>query len=957
MKLVEKEMNGHVPQSIGARTEANILMRVANHMITPQRNAPINSVIQDGLIGAYLVTHIFEDSTAEILVPVEMLTRCVMLAQISPEKYESFLERAKEWYPEYITKNARSGTHKLTKKSVPGKLFLSAVFPAGVTIRHRETGTDPRRPVVRIENGIITPSSGPMCPKIIGSKGGSVIQLLWKYFSPETAMEFTSNLQMFAYPWLTSYGYTIAIDDCLVKSDNKKNVDKLLSDLFLKDKAIRMSSPVDLASGPRDPKGPVTPLEAELSNVFNTAINVGLKNVVSGMNNGERNGVTIARNSGAKGSPVNLIQMSSFVGQQNIGGKRIPTMLSGNTRTHPSFFPGDNSPLARGFVSNGFLQGLRPQEAFFHAMSGRQGIISTSLRTASSGYKQKNIARKMEEYRVIIDGSVRNSAGCILQFLYGDDGMDAKKLVNVPGLEYPFFVDPEVVANMVNCTFDKTTGDSGNRVKISNKRLTEFVDDLLPNDDNKVKNHWKQHTKKTLLTLLKKVKIHPDALERFLMDIRDTYHLSLSPYGEMVGLIAALSISEPTTQLVLNTFHSAGVKSKDVSLGLPRMEEILNATKSNKQKKGSCVIFFEDLPVSRELCVARLKDQQSSLEESNLSKFIDSPKDSGTNSGTELQYCKTKTPLTKRVSPVMFDTVTEFTEPEWLKVYGDLHPDDDINIESWVIRIKLSLKALYTSRITVTRISDVINSVCGDTLKAVGSPVSHSELLIFPNFEILRDYTYTKKLEKEPKNLPKGRSPFSIITKDNVDYFLCRDILLPKLKNVLVSGIPGIEETFVRESIEDKTWVLDVSLKKVTQIRAKERFLKIMSLSGIDTTRTSTDDVHIIYETLGIEAARQFLLEEFHRIISFDGTYINPRHIQLLVDSMTVTGVITAVRRDGISRDCGPIAKILFEQSVVNALEASAFTEIDTLKSLSSNVMFGTLGGAIGTAAVNVVTR
>ena len=86
----------------------------------------------------------------------------------------------------------------------------------------------------------------------------------------------------------------------------------------------------------------------------------------------------------------------------------------------------------------------------------------------------------------------------------------------------------------------------------------------------------------------------------------------------------------------------------------------------------------------------------------------------------------------------------------------------------------------------------------------------------------------------------------------------------------------------------------------------------------VDGLRTVCDDVNQIYDVLGVEAARAHLNAEFTKVISFDGTYVNARHIELLVDRMIDTGIITSVRRDGISRDEGPIAKAMFEKTVDN---------------------------------------
>jgi DNA-directed RNA polymerase beta' subunit len=119
-----------------------------------------------------------------------------------------------------------------------------------------------------------------------------------------------------------------------------------------------------------------------------------------------------------------------------------------------------------------------------------------------------------------------------------------------------------------------------------------------------------------------------------------------------------------------------------------------------------------------------------------------------------------------------------------------------------------------------------------------------------------------------------------------------------------------------------------------------------------NSTKIMCDDVNVIFALYGVEAARAFFIKEFNKIISFDGTTVNPRHVQMLVDAMTYTGNLTSVRRDGISREEGPITKIMFEKSVVNMIMAACMGETDPLQSVASSTMFGTKV-SIGTGVVD----
>jgi DNA-directed RNA polymerase subunit A' len=137
--------------------------------------------------------------------------------------------------------------------------------------------------------------------------------------------------------------------------------------------------------------------------------------------------LTLAR-CGARGNPLNIAQMSAIVGQQALRGKRIETGFKNRTLTY--FQKNDLSPKARGFIKNNFKNGLTPQEFFFGAMTGRDALMDTALRTPKSGYLYRRLSNAMQDLKVEYDGSVRDASGKIVQFTYGEDGLDVSKTKN-----------------------------------------------------------------------------------------------------------------------------------------------------------------------------------------------------------------------------------------------------------------------------------------------------------------------------------------------------------------------------------------------------------------------------------------------------------------------------------------------------------------------------------------------
>ena len=147
-------------------------------------------------------------------------------------------------------------------------------------------------------------------------------------------------------------------------------------------------------------------------------------NIVQQQSN-EGSHTVIMTTCGSRGNALNLAQMAACVGQQAMRGKRIQKGYRG--RTLSCFQRGDLSPSARGFIRGSFKSGLAPAEFFFGAMTGRDSLMDTALRTPKSGYLYRRLANALQDMRVAYDGSVRDANGTIVQFKYGEDNVDVSK--------------------------------------------------------------------------------------------------------------------------------------------------------------------------------------------------------------------------------------------------------------------------------------------------------------------------------------------------------------------------------------------------------------------------------------------------------------------------------------------------------------------------------------------------
>ncbi|KIW66117.1 hypothetical protein PV04_08321 [Phialophora macrospora] len=297
--------------------------------------------------------------------------------------------------------------------------------------------------------------------------------------------------------------------------------------------------------------------------------------------------------SGAKGSSVNANLISCNLGQQVLEGRRVPVMVSG--KTLPSFRAFETDPVAGGYVSGRFLTGIKPQEYFFHAMSGREGLIDTAVKTSKSGYLQRCIVKGLEGLRTEYDTSVRESSnGSIIQFLYGEDGLEVPKQKSLK--EFTFLAqNHNSVASLINAE------ESFTRLRNPDLDLAQEQKDILksvrrgkPKDpltasygpgshlgstSESFATELNDYVKENPHKLIRDKKTNPNGgivskkTFQTLMELK--YMRSIVEAGEAVGVVAAQSVGEPSTQMTLNTFHLAGHSAKNVTLGIPRLREII----------------------------------------------------------------------------------------------------------------------------------------------------------------------------------------------------------------------------------------------------------------------------------------------------------------------------------------------------------------------------------------------
>ncbi|EMR71753.1 putative rna polymerase ii largest subunit protein [Eutypa lata UCREL1] len=955
------EMNLHVPQTEETRAEIKELCMVPLNIVSPQRNGPLMGIVQDTLAGVYKMCRRDVFMTKEAVMNIML------------------------WVPNWDGVIPQPAILK-PRPRWTGKQIVSMIIPREISL-YTKAKSHPWNPPD--DEGLLVQSGelifGLLTKKNVGAAGGGIVHLCYNELGPDGAMAFLNGCQRVINYWLLHNGFSIGIGDTI---PDKSTIEKVQGNIN-EQKQIVTELTVEATANTLECLPGMNireSFESKVSKALNDA-RERAGNTAEGSLKDLNNAVVMAR-SGSKGSAINISQMSALVGQQVVEGKRIP--FGFKYRTLPHFTKDDYSPEARGFVENSYLRGLTPTEFYFHAMAGREGLIDTAVKTAETGYIQRRLVKALEDVSAKYDGTVRNSLGDIIQFLYGEDGLDGQiiekqvmdqwtirdadfegryrldVMAEIPpaalnALEYAQDISGDIEAQkLLDMEFEAIAKDRDflrefNRgvEKLEDQfqlpfnigRLIESSKKLLKLDDAKRSNLTPQDVIPAVKDLLDRMVVvrGPEAVSieanesstllfkallrsrlsfkrlaveqrldklvfrHVLGELESKWQRSFVSPGEMVGVLAAQSIGEPATQMTLNTFHFTGIAAKNVTLGVPRLKEILNV--ASNIKTPSMIVYYDGATATKD----HAKKLRSVVEHTNLRSVT-------------------------TVAEVYYDPDIQATtipeDADMVESYF-LIPDeehDSIDRQSrWLLRFTLDRQKLLDKRMTVEDVAKRLKEDYANDLAVIYSDNNAEN-------QVIRVRPMVDDKDGEEK-----------VVEDDVMLKRLADHLM---ENLTLRGIKGIEKAFLREGskiAQDKSgaliqsmghelceeWVLDT---QGTALR------EVLAVPGVDATRTVTNDLWQIVDAFGIEAARGALLNELRRVLAFDGSYVNERHLALLVDVMTYRGSIAAVTRHGINRaDTGALMRCSFEETVEILLEAAATGELDDCMGISENVMLGQL--------------
>jgi DNA-directed RNA polymerase subunit A' len=399
------EMNLHVLQSEEARVEAKVLMRVQEHIISPRFGGPVIGAIHDYVTGSFLLTH--KDTRFNREEVVRILSR--LGYDKLPTSHD--VDGEEYWYGK-----------ELFNLSLPKDLtieFKSSICQNCDQCKKTACENDS---YVHIKNGKL--QCGTIDENAVGAFKGRLIEKIARDHGSDKTREFIDTITKLALGVIMVKGFTTGIDDEDIPEEAIIQIDDLLK--------TAKRDVDDLVSAYRDGILEQMPgrsleetLEVEVMKVLGRARDTAGQ--IAGKHLGLENSAVIMAKSGARGSMLNLSQMAGSIGQQAVRGERINRGYY--ARTLPHFVKNDLGAEAKGFVESSYKSGLSPTEYFFHSMGGREGLVDTAVRTSRSGYMQRRLINALEDLKVKQDGTVRNTADTIIQFMYGEDGIDPSRSV------------------------------------------------------------------------------------------------------------------------------------------------------------------------------------------------------------------------------------------------------------------------------------------------------------------------------------------------------------------------------------------------------------------------------------------------------------------------------------------------------------------------------------------------
>lgn len=910
------EMNLHVPQSPAAIAECSALMAVAQNCVGAQSNKPVLGIVQDSLLGLHVLSHL--ESTFDR----SHFCRC--------------LGSTRHWrrvLPPPCIVLRRKG--EVVRRVWSGKQMISCLLPRGLYVEpEREVAWGDEERLRREEDLPVVVRDGQLLSGVlrkahVGTAAGGIVDVLCREMDGVAALRFMGDAQRLTNAFLLQRGHHVGIEDVMLSAEGQERVTERLS------KASRLCEDIqrEMEGAPPDVakagEGAIMRLLSKMLMQTGGIVNEHMS---------RRNSIRRMVTAGSKGSFINLSQICACLGQQSLEGARL--RAEKGDRLLPCFAPHDLSLASRGMVYNSFALGLSPSELFCHAVGGREGLVDTSVKTSQTGYLQRRMNKAMEDHRVFPDGTVRNAMSEVVSFRWGSDSMHPAKLERVR-LEVLFDDEQAVRARHSAPVAEEVLRLRELVLRTKRHVLAAEVDArvLLPFHPGRLMRKQarlkgspsssvsREHAEARVGALVEGVVslvvrlalwhvfAHPHVDGMAVADFDAMLEATVAKVrhasncvGDSVGCLAAQSVGEPCTQLTLNTFHTAGCSIKNVTLGIPRMKELCDASKTPKTP---CTTVRFRRPFASSARFARYFAE--TLPQVRLGDVV---------SSCDIVH-----------DPDPFSTSVEahrdFVEVE--RLLGD-HPPEEGACE-YVVHLHLHKEAMRARHLTPPLVRAVLRERLGERALVMSSEVNSVEWVVHVRYLHVREMARVGGLTLEQQSI------------------LCHKCTNVLLDTVVLGGHPDVTGADAAEAPR-----FDEGDASEHVVHAYGNVLVDCAASeSVEWERCTSNDVWEVLHTLGVEACVHVFFDQLKSVVSFDGTYVDDRHLMMVADTVCRGGTLMPLNRHGINRtDASPLMRCSFEETCDVLCESAMFAETENGKGVSTSIMTGQMAD-FGTGGVEVL--
>ncbi|XP_062856932.1 DNA-directed RNA polymerase I subunit RPA1 [Trichomycterus rosablanca] len=1088
------EMNAHFPQSELARAEAYTLVSTDQQYLVPKDGKPLAGLIQDHMVsgtsmtirGCFFTRDQYMELVYRGLTDKKGRVKLLPPALIKPQRL---------WAGKQVVSTLLLNV--IPEKHIPLNLTGKAKIPSKAWEKEPPRSVPGYKPETMCESQVVIRHGellvGVLDKAHYGSSAYGLVHCCYELYGGQTSGKLLSCLARLFTAYLQLYrGFTMGVEDILVKPGANKRRKKIINEsVNCGHKALGAAFNLPAAAGESEGRDLWQNAHLNVDQRDYNMVDLKFKEEVNQVNNNinkvcmplglhrsfPENNLQLMVQSGAKGSTVNTMQISCLLGQIELEGRRPPLMPSG--KSLPCFQPYDPQPRSGGFVTGRFLTGIKPPEFFFHCMAGREGLVDTAVKTSRSGYLQRCVIKHLEGLVVQYDLTVRDSDGSVVQFLYGEDGLDIPKTQFLQSRQFPFIKENYEVIRKSQCLdevlakLDPNAAQShfrairkwrakhanvsprdGAFLLFSQKKLGQIMaeseglsGESVNGRDNatlQLLDLWRTLNDSKRAKYLKKTSRCPDpclavnrpdisfgSVSETFDSVTETYlsqynikqetytaaelldperlrqllqlkwQRALCEPGEAVGLLAAQSIGEPSTQMTLNTFHFAGRGEMNVTLGIPRLREILMIASSNIKTP------MMSIPVlSSKKAVKRAKTLQKKLSRVCLSEVL-----------RKVDVVETLRVEAKGQKKRIFTIMFQFLPPECYQQDKLLAPQRIVRfMEDRFFQLLLEAIKKLSAKLASINAVDTRKATSKDNDQEEGSSnrqadegEDESQVVDDEADEGDADASDAKRKEKQEEEVdyesdegeesgyeeqeegteeaekelgsqgPSEESPGSSQTSKSETEDTQDSMRVNKVLQIS-SSIEGYKYDAQNGLWCEVTLVLPVSkvhfdltslvvaqaqnavimeTKGITRCLLNEVTNKqgikelVLNTEGINMqemfkhgdilslNRLYSNEIHAMANTYGIEVALRVIEKEIKDVFAVYGIEVDPRHLSLVADYMCFEGVYKPLNRFGIQSNSSPLQQMTFETSYKFLKQATMLGLNDKLNSPSACLVVG----------------